>query len=119
MVSIYFLSTTAYYLLQAQGLAFNITKSNALPAISVNTSFTPFNESISCPLSSVGNSSSFTAQVKVDVAANAYAQVHYGLAAIGKLIPPELTDFGIFASLDANLDGNLKVASSASVCTRG
>ncbi|KAJ3482999.1 hypothetical protein NLI96_g6615 [Meripilus lineatus] len=87
------------------GFAFNYTRSNTLPPISVQKAFTPFDQSISCP--------NFTAEVRIDVSASAVAEISYGIAAVGKLIPPELTEFGIFAGLDAELDGNLKLASTA------
>lgn len=90
-----------------KGFAFNYTRSNTLPPISVQKAFTPFDQSISCP--------NFTAEVRIDVSASAVAEISYGIAAVGKLIPPELTEFGIFAGLDAELDGNLKLASTATV----
>ena len=93
-------------------MAFNVNKSNALPPISVSKSFTPFDQSITCS----SGKTSFKGEVRVDVVASATAQVHYGLAASGKLVPPKLTDFGLFASLDATLDGNLKLSTTASVC---
>ncbi|KAJ3479391.1 hypothetical protein NLI96_g9099 [Meripilus lineatus] len=90
---------------------FNVTKTSTLPPISVQKAFTPFNESITCP--ALDGKASFTGQVKIDVNASAYAQVNFGFAAVGKLVPPKMTQFGIFAGLDATLDGNMKVASTA------
>lgn len=92
---------------------FNVTKTSTLPPISVQKAFTPFNESITCP--ALDGKASFTGQVKIDVNASAYAQVNFGFAAVGKLVPPKMTQFGIFAGLDATLDGNMKVASTATV----
>lgn len=47
--------------------------------------------------------------------AKAHADIGYGIAAVGTVIPPTLSEFGIFASVDASLDGTLNIDANAAV----
>lgn len=46
---------------------------------------------------------------------NIDATVSVGLIAIGTIIPPVITEFAVYAGLDANLLGTLDVLASATV----
>ena len=41
--------------------------------------------------------------------------LNYGLAVAGTIVPPDLTEFALVASLDADLDGALDLDLAASV----
>lgn len=58
----------------------------------------------------------FTAGVKVDVEAKADATLNYGLAISGTIVPPKISEFGLVAGLDADIDGKLSLDILASVC---
>ena len=45
----------------------------------------------------------------------AHAVVGFGVVAAGTVVPPKITDFGLYASLDGSLNGTLTVDASASV----
>ncbi|KAF9257304.1 hypothetical protein L218DRAFT_1006314 [Marasmius fiardii PR-910] len=49
----------------------------------------------------------FDAKVNVDVNSAGSANIGFGIAAIGSLVPPQFDDFMIFAGLDADLSGSM------------
>ncbi len=53
------------------------------------------------------------------VDAKGHAQVGYGVVATGSLIPPKISDFGLYGNLNGNLNGVLTVNASAQVSTFG
>ncbi|KAJ7595412.1 hypothetical protein C8J56DRAFT_775131 [Mycena floridula] len=71
--------------------SFNKNESVTAPAIDLETNTPTFDESVSCD--SLGDA----AEVKGSISAKAHAEVTLGLVAAGTIIPPTLTNFGIFA----------------------
>ena len=90
---------------------FNITENTNKQPINLDKKFNIFNQSISCPAS--GAIPAIDAGVSVDVEAKAQFTVDYGFAAVGSVIPPKLTDFGLFADFDGSLDGILNLNANA------
>lgn len=109
----------------------NVDKSSTL-TLTLNEPFTIVDQSKMCvatdslPAREIG--------VRVDVDAKGRAQVDYGVAAVGSIIPPvrlflfcpsrrniyhcrtqAIDDFGIFVNLDAQLDGMFNIDASANV----
>ncbi|KAG5640821.1 hypothetical protein DXG03_006893 [Asterophora parasitica] len=84
---------------------FNKSDTKSLPAIDFNDNFPLFSQSVSCD--------GFNATLKADVAANAHAVVTLGVAATGTIVPPELTELGVFTGLDAKLDATLNLVGNA------
>ncbi|RDB30162.1 hypothetical protein Hypma_012361 [Hypsizygus marmoreus] len=78
----------------------SITK--ALDPINLSKTWPLFSKSISC-----AGPPSFTASVSSDITASAYAAITLGVAAVGTIVPPKLTEFGLFAAMDANLQATL------------
>ena len=76
-------------------------------------SFNLFDQSISCPAS--GDIPAFTGEVKADVEAKLNGTVNYGIIAAGTIVPPALSEFGLFANFDATLDGILTIDTTATV----
>ncbi|THG96943.1 hypothetical protein EW026_g4972 [Hermanssonia centrifuga] len=93
--------------------SFNISKSNE-KTISLDKSFTVFDQSLSCPAS--GASPAFTGEIKVDVEPKVQAVIDFGVAASGSIVPPKLDSFGLFANFNATLEGILNIDATASVC---
>ncbi|KAJ7770742.1 hypothetical protein B0H16DRAFT_1306404 [Mycena metata] len=85
----------------------SVTKS--LPPIDVDKQFPVFSQSISCPSPAV------SASVSVDVDAKAHAVITLGMSAVGQIIPPALSEFGVFAGLDASMSGTMTLKGSATV----
>ncbi|KAJ7042175.1 hypothetical protein C8F04DRAFT_96447 [Mycena alexandri] len=83
----------------------SVTKS--LPPIDVDKQFPVFSQSISCPSPAV------SASVSVDVDAKAHAVITLGMSAVGQIIPPKLSEFGVFAGLDASMSGTMTLKGSA------
>ncbi|KAH9855724.1 hypothetical protein C2E23DRAFT_723644 [Lenzites betulinus] len=69
--------------------------------ININENFPVFDQSIDCPQK--GNVPGFSGEVKIDLNTKITGNVVYGIAAAGKLIPPEITEFGLFVDLDADI----------------
>ncbi|KAI0340900.1 hypothetical protein BDW22DRAFT_1333399 [Trametopsis cervina] len=91
-------------------LSINVTKSKT-QTLDVDKPFTLFDQSVSCPAS--GLTPNLHGEIKVAVDAKAHAVVGYGVVAAGSLVPPHISDFGLFASLDGTLNGVLTVNASA------
>ncbi|KAJ7775463.1 hypothetical protein B0H16DRAFT_1255627, partial [Mycena metata] len=85
----------------------SVTKS--LAPIDVDKTFPVFSQSISCPSPAV------SASVSVGVEAKAHAVVSLGMSAVGTIIPPHLSAFGVFTGLDATMSGTMTLKGSASV----
>lgn len=106
--------------------SFNKNISTTLPPISVNKDFPVFSQNISC-------SQNVNAGIKIDLDAKVDAQVTVGVVANGKLIPPSVSEFAMFAgkcislkratqslisqtlALSADLDGTLNIGADAVV----
>ncbi|KAF8064456.1 hypothetical protein FPV67DRAFT_223610 [Lyophyllum atratum] len=73
-----------------------------LPPLHIAKTFPIFSQSISCP-----GPPAFDASIKTDINVNAHAVVSLGVAAVGTIVPPELTEFGAFVGLDAQLQATL------------
>ncbi|KAJ7246984.1 hypothetical protein C8J57DRAFT_1359761 [Mycena rebaudengoi] len=80
-----------------------VTKS--LPPLDVDKNFPIFDQSIDCP--------PVQASIKASVDAKAHAVISLGMSAVGKIVPPSLSEFGVFVGLDADLSGTLNLAGSA------
>ncbi|KAJ7058958.1 hypothetical protein C8F01DRAFT_284946 [Mycena amicta] len=83
----------------------DVTKS--LPPLDLDKSLNLFSESISCPSPAV------SASVSADIDGKVHAVVSLGMSAVGTIIPPKLTEFGVFVGLDASLTGTLELKGSA------
>ena len=68
---------------------FNKNISTTLPAINIDKDFTIFSQNLSC--------SGVTAGLEVDIDTNINAQVTVGVIVQGSLIPPEVSDFAMYA----------------------
>ncbi|KAG7095281.1 hypothetical protein E1B28_006053 [Marasmius oreades] len=84
-----------------------------LPPIDVDKSFNLLNEQLPCPAN--GASPAFEASIKADTITKAHAVVTVGMAASGTIVPPKFSEFGVFAGLNADLQGTLSLEGSASV----
>ncbi len=93
-------------------MSFNVDKSSTT-TINVSQPFTVLNQYEKCAASH--NSPAFEAGIKITVDAKAHADVTYGIVAQGSIVPPKVTEFGLFADFDATLDGTLNVDALASV----
>lgn len=78
---------------------------NLLP-IDISKDFPILDQSLSC--------SGFSASVKADAVAKAHAVISIGVATAGTIVPPNLSEFGLFVGMEATLDGTLSLAGSAS-----
>ncbi len=75
-----------------------------------------FNTALSCP--AVGGHPAYTGSLRGDIRAAASAVVTVGVAAVGTVIPPELTEFGVFAATEASFNGILTLSATATVSFR-
>lgn len=80
----------------------DLDKNVTLTPIDVDQSFNLFNTSVTCDANT-------KAQISVDVHPIIHTQVTLGIAAKGRLVPPSIDDFGVFAALTADLEGSLDV----------
>ncbi|KAF8877430.1 hypothetical protein BD779DRAFT_1448510, partial [Infundibulicybe gibba] len=85
---------------------FDTDKSTTLKPLDINKNFNLFNTSISCP--------PVSASVSADIGAKAHAVVSIGVAASGTFIPPKVSDFGIIATITADIDGTLSLVADVS-----
>ena len=86
---------------------FNYNKSGSTPVV-ISKTFNLFSKSAQC--------STFSAGFDVDVTASVNANINYGFALSGTLIPPEVNDFSLVAGFDATLLGKLSLELVANVC---
>ena len=92
---------------------FNETDTIKLPSIDVNKDFPVFSQNFSCT-----GTPSFSANIKADAIVKAHAEIVLGVAAVGKLVPPKLTEFGLFAGItQAQIDGILHMKGTVAVWT--
>ncbi|KAF8073317.1 hypothetical protein FPV67DRAFT_1409522 [Lyophyllum atratum] len=82
--------------------SFDKSTTQTLPPVEVAKNFPIFSKSISC-----AGPPAFDASIKADVDTNARAVITLGVAAAGTIVPPKLSDFGLFAGMDASLEGTL------------
>ncbi|KAF7297644.1 hypothetical protein MKEN_01387500 [Mycena kentingensis (nom. inval.)] len=82
-----------------------VTKS--LPPLDIDKTFPLFDASIDCSEPVVKASAS------ANVNAKAHAVVSLGASAVGTILPPKLSEFGVFVGLDAALTGTLDLKASA------
>ncbi|KAJ6546619.1 hypothetical protein B0H10DRAFT_1852028 [Mycena sp. CBHHK59/15] len=80
--------------------------------LNIKKTFNVLKEQISCP--ALGRFPAFDASVTADVDACVVANITLAVSAVGTVIPANFTKLGVVVGLDANLEGTLKVASSAS-----
>ncbi|KAF5370996.1 hypothetical protein D9615_010020 [Tricholomella constricta] len=84
--------------------SFDQSATKALSPVEVSKSFPIFSKSLAC-----AGPPAFDASIKADVDTNARAVITLGVAAAGTIVPPKLTDFGLFAGMDASLEGTLNL----------
>ncbi|KAF8877431.1 hypothetical protein BD779DRAFT_1448538, partial [Infundibulicybe gibba] len=85
---------------------FDTDKSTTLKPLDINKNFNLFNKSLDCP--------PVSASVSADIGAKAHAVVAIGVAASGTFVPPKISDFGITATLTADIDGTLGLVADVS-----
>ncbi|KAF7289296.1 hypothetical protein MIND_01391300 [Mycena indigotica] len=78
-----------------------------LPPVDFDKSLNLFKASISCP------DPVASASVSADVNGKAHAVVTLGMSAVGKIVPPQLNEFGVFVGLDGSVTGTLDLKGSA------
>ncbi|KAG5641981.1 hypothetical protein DXG03_003834 [Asterophora parasitica] len=83
---------------------FDKTLTENLPPVDVAKNVNLFSQSLSC-----AGPPAFDASIRADLNANAHAVVSLGLAAVGTIVPPKLTQFGAFVGLDAQLQASLNL----------
>ncbi|KAJ8519111.1 hypothetical protein ONZ45_g3930 [Pleurotus djamor] len=91
----------------------DLSKTVNLSPIDVNKDFPLLSKSLSCPASAPGEIAT-SASISVDVNTNLHALVQVGVVAKGSLIPPSISEFALFAGLDADFAGTLNLVASAS-----
>ncbi|KAJ7087914.1 hypothetical protein B0H15DRAFT_293530 [Mycena belliarum] len=92
--------------------SFNQSTMQKLQGVNIKKTFPLFDEKISCP--AAGKLPGFEASVSGAVDMCAVVNVTLAVTAVGTLLPANFTKFGIVVGLDANLEGTLKLSSSAS-----
>jgi hypothetical protein len=85
----------------------NINKNKQLAPIDVDKSFNIATADIDCD--NIGK-----VQFKVDADIKAHAAVSLGVVAAGTIIPPKVTTFSLTSGLNANVNGDITFAASAS-----
>ncbi|KAG5642592.1 hypothetical protein DXG03_002516 [Asterophora parasitica] len=78
------------------------------PPIDISKTYPLFSQSLSC-----AGPPAFDASVRADANVNAHADISLGLAAVGTIVPPELTEFGAFVGLDADIRGSVSLVGNA------
>ncbi|KAJ7770745.1 hypothetical protein B0H16DRAFT_219894 [Mycena metata] len=91
--------------------SFNQSVMQKLQEVNFKQTFPLFDEKISCP--AVGKIPAFEASVSGSVDACIVANVSLAVTAIGTLLPANFTKFGVVVGVDADLEGTLKLSSSA------
>ncbi|KAJ7602899.1 hypothetical protein FB45DRAFT_1046401 [Roridomyces roridus] len=93
--------------------SFNQSTMQKLKGVDIKETFPLFDEKVSCPAR--GKIPAFEASVSGSVDACMVANATLAMTAVGTLMPPNFTKFGIVVGLDANLEGTLTISGSASV----
>lgn len=73
---------------------FNINQSKSLTPIDINKNYVLVDKTVSCP--------PLAASLKIDVDASAHAVTSVGVAVIGTIIPPLITDFAVITGMSHN-----------------
>ncbi|KAJ7617398.1 hypothetical protein FB45DRAFT_225452, partial [Roridomyces roridus] len=92
--------------------SFNQSTMQKLKGVDIKETFPLFDEKVSCPAR--GKIPAFEASVSGSVDACMVANATLAMTAVGTLMPPNFTKFGIVVGLDANLEGTLTISGSAS-----
>ncbi|KAJ7150478.1 hypothetical protein C8R43DRAFT_1191678 [Mycena crocata] len=92
--------------------SFNQSTMQKLKSVNLKKTFPLLDEKISCP--AAGKIPAFEASVSGEIEACMVANVTLAVSAVGTLLPANFTKFGLVVGVDANLEGTLKLASSAS-----
>ncbi|KAG5638045.1 hypothetical protein H0H81_002165 [Sphagnurus paluster] len=79
-----------------------------LPPIDYSKNFPLLSQSISCP-----GPPAYGGSVNADLNTNIHAVISLGVAAVGTIVPPQITEFGAFVGLDADLRATLGLKGSA------
>ncbi|KAJ6531433.1 hypothetical protein DFH09DRAFT_140245 [Mycena vulgaris] len=92
--------------------SFNHSTMQKLPEVNFKKTFPLLDEKISCP--AAGKIPAFDASLSGTVDMCAVVNATIAITAVGTLMPANFTKFGLVVGLDANLEGTLKLSSSAS-----
>lgn len=95
---------------------FDFNKTGTIPIIDFARNFTLFDDTLPCP--SANGRPAYTGTFESDVQAKAHARITVGVAAAGTIIPPDITEFGVFAAAEADFSGILTMSGSAIVSFR-
>ncbi|KAF7368686.1 hypothetical protein MVEN_00193100 [Mycena venus] len=79
----------------------DLSKNIDLPPLDLQKKINLFNKSIDC--------GPVTAKVSADVDGSVHAVASVGVAATGTIIPPKITDLGLVATLNGNVQGTLSL----------
>jgi archaellum component FlaG (FlaF/FlaG flagellin family) len=91
----------------------NKTLNQSLPAINVvKPAFTILDQNISCPLSKDGKTTTLTAAVKATMDVDIHVDSDIGAIIAGTIIPPKISDFALFAGLNADMKGDLNMSAN-------
>ncbi|KAH9991034.1 hypothetical protein BJV77DRAFT_560799 [Russula vinacea] len=93
--------------------AFNKTFSLNTTPVDFSGMTNLFNTSIECP-ASTSNPTSSSASISLDVGADLHLSIGLGAVVAGSLIPPDISEFGLYFALDGNVDANLSVVANIS-----
>jgi hypothetical protein len=88
------------------GNTVNVSQTFALPPLTLDKSVNLFNESISC--------GPVTAEASADLDGNINAQASIGVAAMGTIVPPTLTQLALLATLNGSVTGTLSLTADVS-----
>ncbi|KDQ51373.1 hypothetical protein JAAARDRAFT_41224 [Jaapia argillacea MUCL 33604] len=79
--------------------------------VNVDKDLPVFSGSVNCP--AVGKIPALAASVNVDLSTRSNASIVYGVVVTGTLVPPQISDFGLYANLNGDINGVLNVKASA------
>ncbi|EED85734.1 predicted protein [Postia placenta Mad-698-R] len=94
------------------GIEKRVEIGTSAPALTIDAHGNLFNETLTC-ISTTVKDTSITCGISLGVDVQATLTVLYGIELNGTLIPPNTTDFSMYAGLDGDLDGTILVNSSA------
>ncbi|KAI0056899.1 hypothetical protein BV25DRAFT_1864173 [Artomyces pyxidatus] len=92
--------------------SFNKTLTQSLPPVNIDKSATLLNTNINCPADQF-NPASFSASANINVEAKVNAVVQLGVVAAGTVVPPKISEIGIFAGLNGDIDSTLNIQANA------
>ncbi|KAG5646580.1 hypothetical protein DXG03_002883 [Asterophora parasitica] len=79
-----------------------------VPPIDISKNYPLFSQSLSC-----AGPPAFDASIRANADVNAHADISLGVAAVGTIVPPKLTQFGAFVGLDADIRGSINLVGNA------